>query len=115
VPCVLSQHYIKLQLDAVGLTDSLKVGIVQTAYANGASTAYISDTVGEAGEAGEAGEVGGWGDHRTRRRPPRPPRPHSQAAAQLTATMAGPARRALHAHALPAPATARRSAHARVS
>eukprot|EP01047_Picozoa_sp_COSAG01_P035987 COSAG01_NODE_2791_length_7069_cov_11.407174_10_plen_64_part_00 len=61
VPCrvaCVSQHYIKLQLDAVGLTDSLKVGIVQTAYANGASTAYISDTVGEVGEVGEMGEVG---------------------------------------------------------
>ena len=40
---VLLTKYIKEQLDAARLTDQLSIGIVQTAYANGASTKYIKE------------------------------------------------------------------------
>jgi len=37
--------YLQQQLAAAGLSDKLRLGLVQTAYANGASTRYISDTL----------------------------------------------------------------------
>jgi phosphoacetylglucosamine mutase len=38
--------YMKELLDAAGLSEDLSFGAIQTAYANGASTKYISETVG---------------------------------------------------------------------
>jgi len=38
--------YLKQLLAASGLTDSVKLGLVQTAYANGSSTEYISNSLG---------------------------------------------------------------------
>ena len=41
---VLMASYLKDLLNKSGLAD-IALGLVQTAYANGASTAYISDTL----------------------------------------------------------------------
>ncbi|CAI4229445.1 unnamed protein product [Auanema sp. JU1783] len=43
---VLLTKYIKEQLDVAGLNDDLSLGIIQTAYANGASSQYIKDALG---------------------------------------------------------------------
>ena len=43
---VLFARFIKAQLHAAGLSDDIALGCVQTAYANGASTAYLRDVVG---------------------------------------------------------------------